>query len=291
MRDLWTILKRAAAGWWNDDAMLHGAALAFYAILSVAPLLVIAVVVAGAVVGEEAARGELEEQMRHYVGPKGAEAIQEILTHAGQPAGGTLATTLGIVVLVIGASGVVAQLQSSLNAIWNIRLKSSHSVRGFFQLRLVSMGAVLGMGLLLLGLLGVNTALATIGGYVGLKSSLWTSLSGGADSLISFAVICALVAISFKFLPDAKVAWIAVAWGAVLTTVLLSLGKFAIGRYLSTAGVTSVYGAAGSLVMLVLWIYYSAQILFFGAEFTQVYAQHIGRPIEPSANAERIAGY
>lgn len=290
MRGLWTILKRAAGGWWRDDAMLHGAALAFYAILSVAPLLVIAVVVAGTVVGEEAARGELEAQMRHYVGPKGAEAIQEILTNAGQPTGGTLATTLGIVTLVIGASGVVAQLQSSLNAIWNVRLQPSCSLRGFLQLRLVSIGVVLGMGLLLLALLGFTTAMATVGGYLGKNNSLWMSLSNGANSGLSFVVVCVLVAISFKFLPDAKVAWIAVAWGAVLTTLLLSLGKFAIGRYLATAGITSVYGAAGSLVMLVLWIYYSAQILFFGAEFTQEYAQYIGRPIEPSSDAECIPG-
>lgn len=288
MFDFFLILKRAAANWWTDDAMLHGAALAFYAILSVAPLLVIAVVVAGAVVGEEAARGELEEQMRHIVGPRGAEAIQEILTHAGPPQGGTLATTLGIIVLIIGASGVVAQLQSSLNAIWNVRVKPSHSFWGFLQLRLISMGAVLGMGLLLLGLLGVNTAMTSIGGYVGAENIAWKSLSGGADSLTSLMVVFALVAISFKFLPDVKVAWRAVALGAILTTLLLSLGKFAISRYLATAGITTVYGAAGSLVMLVLWIYYSAQILFFGAEFTQLYAAHIGWPIEPSANAERI---
>lgn len=288
IKPLGTILKRSAANWWRDDAMLHGAALAFYAILSVAPLLVIATVVAGTVVGEEAARGELETQMRHYVGPKGAAAIREILAHAGQPTGGSLATTLGILTLLIGASGVVAQLQSSLNALWHVRLKPSHSVLGFFQSRLMSMGVVLGMGLLLLALFGVNTVRATVGGFVGTKSLLWTSLSGGADSLISFAVVCALVAISFKLLPAAKVAWIAAAWGAVLTTGLLSLGKFAIGRYLATAAITSVYGAAGSLVMLVLWIYYSAQILFFGAEFTQVYAEHIGRPIKPSANAERV---
>lgn len=288
MLNFFSILKRAAVNWWTDDAMLHGAALAFYAILSVAPLLVIAVVVAGAVVGEEAARGELEEQMRNYVGPRGAEAIQEILAHAGPPKGGTLATTLGIIVLIIGASGVVAQLQSSLNAIWNMRVKRSHSVWGFLQLRLISMGAVLGMGLLLLGLLGVNTAMAAVGGYVGTENQLWTSLSGGFDSLISFAVVLAFVVISFKFLPDAKVAWRAVVSGALLTTLLLSLGKFAIGRYLATAGITTVYGAAGSLVMLVLWIYYSAQILFFGAEFTQLYAEYIGLPIQPSATAERI---
>jgi membrane protein len=288
MKSLMTILKRAAVNWWTDDAMLHGAALAFYAILSVAPLLVIAVVVAGAVVGEEVARGELEEQMRHYVGPKGAEAIQEILVHAGPPKGGALATTLGIAILLIGASGVVAQLQASLNAIWNVRLKPAHSIGGFIQLRFVSMGVVLGMGLLLLALLGVNTAMAAIGGFLGEENLLWTSFSGGVDWLISFTVIFALVAISFKFLPDAKVAWRAVALGALLTTLLLSLGKFAIGRYLSTAGITTVYGAAGSLVMLVLWIYYSAQILFFGAEFTQLYAEHIGRPIEPASDAERV---
>jgi membrane protein len=226
--------------------------------------------------------------MQHLVGPRGAEAIQEILAHAGPPQGGVLATTLGIATLLIGASGVVAQLQSSLNAIWNVRLKPSHTIWGFLQLRLVSMGAVLGLGLLLLALLGVNSAMAAVGGYVGKENSVWKSLSGGVDPLIAFGLVFAFVAISFKFLPDAKVAWGAVGLGALLTTLLLSLGKFAIGRYLATAGVTTVYGAAGSLVMLVLWIYYSAQILFFGAEFTQLYAEHIGRPVQPSANAERI---
>jgi len=130
--------------------------------------------------------------------------------------------------------------------------------------------------------------MAVVGGYVGTENTLWNSLSGGADAVISFALIGAFVAISFKFLPDAIVTWRAVALGAGLTTVLLYLGKFAIGQYLATAGATSVYGAAGSLVMLVLWIYYSAQILFFGAEFTQVYADHIGTPIVPTASAERI---
>jgi len=288
MRDFWTILKRAAADWWAADAMLHGAALAFYGILSVAPLVVIAVVIAGFVVGKDAARGELETQIGQLVGLKAAEAIQEILSHAGQPTGGVLATTLGIITLLIGASGVVAQLQASLNAIWNVRLKPSHTVWAFIQLRLVSMGIVLGMGLLLLALLGINAVMAVVGGYVGTENTLWNSLSGGADAVISFALIGAFVAISFKFLPDAIVTWRAVALGAGLTTVLLYLGKFAIGQYLATAGATSVYGAAGSLVMLVLWIYYSAQILFFGAEFTQVYADHIGTPIVPTASAERI---
>lgn len=280
------ILRKTAADWLEDNAPQHGAALAFYSILSLAPVLIIAVSIAGAVFGEKAARGELDTQIAGLVGKEEADSIQEMLANTQKHGQGVLAASLGLVTLLIGASGVFGQLQSSLNTIWEVRPKSGRGIWGFVQDRFLSFAMVLGIGFLLLISLVLSALLAGIGNFLGALLPGWTWFLHVANFGISFLVITLLFAMIYKILPDVKIAWKDVWAGASLTALLFIIGKFAIGQYLGYASIGSSYGAAGSLVVLVLWVYYSSQILLFGAEFTQVYAQHSGSPLIPTSNAE-----
>lgn len=285
MKTFWDMLKKTVWEWLKDDAPELGAALAFYSVLSLAPLLIIAIATAGFLFGEEAARGELDTQMRGMVGEEGAKAVQEVLAHAHKPQTGILATGLGIVTLLFGASGVFGQLQSSLNKIWEVQPKAGIGIWGFLQARFLSFTMVLGIGFLLLVSLIVSAVLSGLGNYLGTFFPGWNAVLNFTNAIVSFCLITLLFAMIFKVLPDVQIGWKDVWAGAALTALLFSIGKFAIGKYLGFAAVGSSYGAAGSLVVLVIWIYYSAQILFFGAEFTQVYAATMGSPIVPAANA------
>jgi membrane protein len=279
------MLKESFKEWNDDDALSLGAALAYYTIFSLAPMLLIAISVAGLVFGREAAQGELVGQMRGLVGQQGAEAIQTMVANAGKQGSGVLGTIIGIVTILFGATGVFAQLQSSLNKIWNVEAKPGKGIWSFLRNRILSFGMVLGIGFLLLVSLAVSAAIAALDTYV-------TGIFPGAEVLIGIvtavfglAVITFLFAMIFRFLPDVKIAWKDVWVGAVTTSVLFLIGKVLIGLYLGNSSVASTYGAAGSLVILLLWIYYSTQILFFGAEITQVYARRYGSGIVPSENA------
>ena len=285
LKTSWEMLKQTGLDWVEDKAPQLGAALAFYSVLSVAPLLLIAIAIAGLVFGEEAARGEIVAQIRGMVGEEGAVAIQEMLAHARKPGAGILATVFGIATLLFGASGVFGQLQDSLNTIWEVRPKPGGGVWGFIRSRFLSFAMVLGTGFLLLVSLVLSAVLAALGNYLGGLLPGWAAFVQIANLLISFGVVTLLFALIFKLLPDVRIAWKDVWVGAALTAFLFTVGKFLIGLYLAHAGAGSAYGAAGSLVVLVLWIYYSAQILFFGAEFTQVYAKQYGSQIVPAANA------
>lgn len=282
------MLKQTVNDWLDDSAPMHGAALAFYSLLSIAPLLVVAIAVAGFVYGEEAARGELDTQIRGLVGKEGAEAVQELLAHAQQPTQGILATVIGLATLLVGASGVFGQLQMSLNAIWEVRPKPGGGIWSFLQTRLLSFTMVLGIGFLLLMSLILSAILAGVAGYVQQFFPGGGWVTQGANVVVSLAVITLLFAMIFRLLPDAKIAWKDVWAGAALTALMFTVGKFGIGEYLGRASVGSSYGAAGSLVVLILWVYYSSQILLFGAEFTQVYARQTGSPIEPAEYAEHV---
>jgi membrane protein len=288
LKEAWAVLKQTGQEWVEDNAARLGAALAFYSVLSLAPLLVIVIAIAAAVFGEEAARGEVVAQIEGMVGREGAQAIQDMIAHAQKPAAGTVATVLGVAVLLFGASGVFGQLQDALNTIWEVRPKSGRGVWGVVKDRFFSFAMVLGTGFLLLVSLTVSAVLHALGEYLaglmpGLES-VWLVV----NFLISFGVITLLFALIFKLVPDVKIAWKDVWVGAVLTALLFTAGKFLLGLYLGRGSVSSAYGAAGSLVVLVVWIYYSAQILFFGAEFTQVYAKRYGSQITPSENAEPV---
>jgi membrane protein len=285
LKGYWGLLKEAGREWLEDKAPRLGAALAYYTALSIAPLLVIAIFIAGMAFGKEAAQGYLLDQIRDLVGGQGGQAIETMLAHANQPRTGSLAAVLGMITLLAGAAGVVSQLQDALNTIWEVAPKPGRGVIGFLKDRFLSLAAVLGLGFLLLVSLVLSTVLTALAAFfVGLMPALAPALEA-VNFVVSLAVTALLFALIFKLLPDAKIAWGDVWVGAALTALLFTLGKFLLGFYLGRSGITSTYGAAGSLVALLVWVYYSAQIVFFGAEFTKAYANRFGSRIVPSRDA------
>jgi membrane protein len=289
MRSAWTLLRRTYEEWSEDRVPRLAAALAYYTTFSLAPLLVVLIAIAGAVFGREAVRGQLDDQIRGLLGQDAAKAVQDMVQSATtHPSSGMLATVLGTAALIFGAGGVFGELQESLNTIWEVKPKPGRGWRGIVQDRLLNFGMVLTVAFLLIVSLVVSAVLAGVGkfvgGYVGALTPLWHAL----DVLVSIAVLTALFGAIFKFLPDVEIAWRDVWIGAAFTSVLFTIGKTLIGIYLGRSSTTSVYGAAGSLVLLLLWVYYSAQILFAGAELTQVYANQYGSRVVPAPNAEPV---
>lgn len=279
------LLKEIFKEWQDDGALQLGAALSYYTIFSLAPMLLVVIGVAGLVYGREAVQGQLVGQLRGLVGEQGGEAIQTMVANAGRHGSGVLATVVGLVTTLFGATGVFVQLQDSLNHIWDVKAKPGQGVWSFIKNRLISFGMILGVGFLLLVSLVVSTAVTAIGTWA-------TGLLPGAEVLVqiltfvlSFGLVTVLFAMIYKVLPDVKIAWRDVWIGAAVTALLFTLGKLLIGLYLGRSSVGSAYGAAGSVVILLLWVYYSSQILFLGAEFTQVYASHYGSRIEPDEHA------
>jgi membrane protein len=284
----WPLLKETVKEWQQDDVMELGAALAYYTIFSLAPLLFIAIAIAGLAYGRDAVQGRLVGEIQGLIGKQGAEAVQTMLAHTWREGRSGLATAVGIVTILFGASGVFGQLQSSLNRIWEVAPKPERAIWSYLKDRFLSFGMVLGIGFLLLVSLIVSAALTALSNFaIGLLPSL-TTLFSVLNFVVSFAVITLFFAMIFRFLPDAEVAWRDVWIGSAMTALLFTIGKSLIGLYLGRSSVTSTYGAAGSLVVILLWVYYSSQILFFGAEFTQVYARRYGHRIEPSAHAVRM---
>ncbi|SFH75128.1 YihY/virulence factor BrkB family protein [Planctomicrobium piriforme] len=283
---LGSVAKEAGLHWLADKAPRLGAALAYYTIFSLAPLLVILIGVAGLVFGPEAAQGQITAQLTHLVGKEGGEALQAIVENARQPDVGGVATLLGVAMLILGAAGVFGQLQDALNTIWEVQPKPGGGIWGFIRSRFLSLSMVLGVAFLLLISLIVSSALAAVGPLLG---DWQTSRIGQLLTLcFDLVVISALFALIFKYLPDAKVAWSDVWLGAVITAVLFSIGKFLIGLYLGRAGLASSYGAAGSFAALLVWLYYASQIFLFGAELTKAYANQFGSRIQPKAHAEPV---
>ncbi|MBD2013508.1 YihY/virulence factor BrkB family protein [Microcoleus sp. FACHB-53] len=282
------LLKETFQEWQEDKASRLAAALAYYTAFSIAPLIIIAIAIAAVVFGEEAARGGIDDQLRGLIGQQGAAAVQDMIKNSNKPAEGTIATIISVVLLLFGASGVFGQLQDSLNTIWEVAPKPGRGVMGFIKDRFLSFSMVLGIGFLLLVSLVLSAVLAglnnVLGGLMPGLSFLW----GILNFLISFGVITLLFALIYRVLPDAKIAWGDVWFGAIITALLFTIGKSLIGLYLGNSSVGSTYGAAGSFVVLLLWVNYSAQILFFGAEFTQVYANKYGSHIVPTKNAVRL---
>jgi membrane protein len=285
LRKIWTLLKETGEDFVEDNATSLAGSLAYFTLLSLAPLIVLALAIAGLAVDQEATREQLATELGAVVGPEGASAVGAIVENARTPSTGIVSSALGVVVLLFGASGVFGELQSALNKIWEVEPKPGRGLWGTIRDRLFSFAMVMGVAFLLLVSLLLSTALAAVGRF------LEQSLPGGEalwqvlNFVLSLSIISALFALTFKVVPDAKVRWGDVWIGAVVTAFLFSVGKFLIGLYLGKSSVASSYGAAGSLVLLVIWVYYSAAILFLGAEFTQVYAKRFGTDIRPSANA------
>jgi membrane protein len=283
------LLKQAAVDWMEDNALRLSAALSYYSIFSIAPLLVIAIAIAGWFFGQQAAQGMLYEQLSGLLGAKAAEGIQGMVQSASKPSSSILAGIVGGITLLLGASGVFGQLKDALNTIWEVEAKPGQGIWKFIRERLLSFGMVAVIGFLLLVSLFVTTALAGISKYIGSALPIPGVLLGILSSALSFAVITVLFAAIFKFLPDAKVQWRHVWIGAALTALLFEIGKALLAWYLGRQGAASAYGAATSAVLILLWVYYASLILFYGAEFTQVYARAKGARIEPSENAQRVA--
>jgi len=257
------LFKKTWTEFSNDKAQRLGAALAYYTLFSIAPLLLIAIAVAGLIFGRSQAQAQIVAQLRTLMGDAGAKAIAEMLANAAKPKSGTLAIIIGAVTLLFGAAGVFGNLKDALNTIWNVPEKKSGGIMTMLKERFLSFAMVLGTGFLLLVSLVIDAALAS------LDKALWQPV----QLIISFGVITVLFAMIFRFLPDIHIEWREVWLGAAFTSLLFIIGKFALAFYIGKSAVGSSYGAAGSLVVLLVWIFWSANILFFGAEFTQVYAR------------------
>ncbi len=289
MRWTWDILRATYAEWSEDHVPRLAAALAYYTTFSLAPLLVVVIALAGAVFGAEAVRGQLDDQIRGLLGDDGARAVQGMVQSAtAHPSAGVVATAFSLVALLFGASGVFGELQDSLNTIWEVKPKPGRGVWGIVHDRLLTFGMVLAIAFLLIVSLVASAVIAGLGTFVGGHVGAWEPLWHVIDVVVSIAILSALFAAIFKWLPDVEMAWRDVWIGAVTTSVLFTVGKVALGAYLGRSSTTSVYGTAGALVVLLIWVYYSAQILFFGAELTQVYANRWGTRMVPAPNAEPV---
>jgi membrane protein len=284
-REIWEITKETASDWVDDNASRLAAALAYYALLSLAPLLVIAVAVSGFVFGPDAARGRVSEELGGLVGSGAAAGIEAVLASARSPGSGILSTVVGVVTLFFGASGVFGELQASLNTVWEVQPKPGRGILGEMKTRFFSFTMVLGVAFLLLVSLVVSAVLSAVGtvfsGLLPGGETLWQLF----NILFSLAVVTCLFALIFKYIPDAEVRWRDVWLGGVVTAVLFTIGKLLLGLYIGKAAVGSAYGAAGSIIALVVWVYYASQIFLLGAEFTQVQARRSGREIKPSRGA------
>ena len=281
----WTLLKQTVAAWNSDDISTHAASLAYFTVFAIAPTLIIAVAIAGLAFGPEAARGEIHGELQSVVGDASAKVIEDMMASAARPAQGLVATVLSVFAMLFGATGIFAALQNALNQIWGLDPGLNRGLAGFVKRRFLAFAMVVGAGFLLLLSLLASAGVAAVGNWLG-GATFWRLV----ELLVSYAIVTALFALIYKVLPEVKVQWRDVWIGAAVTAVLFSLGKFGIGLYLGRSAVASSYGAAGSLAVLLLWVYYSAQVLFLGAEFTHVYARSRGRAPGLRATAESLPG-
>lgn len=289
-RDIVPLLKEAGVNWVDHNAMRLSAALSYYAVFSLAPLFIISISIAGIIYGEDAARGQITEQLSAYVGEQTSNAIQSLVKSASAKTTGVWATIIGLVVLLFGASSVFGELKDALNNIWGVVAKPGRPILNMLVGRLFSFSMVLVIGFLLLASLVVSSALTAASKHL----SVWIPATSGhwhwLDLGISLVVITILFAMIFKMLPSAIVRWRDVIIGAWFTSILFTIGKTLISLYLGSSSVASTFGAAGSLIVILLWIYYSSCILFFGAEFTRACACHFGGGVVPNRWSELAPG-
>jgi membrane protein len=271
------LVKQSVNAWIDDFAPSMGAALAYYTLFSLAPLLLLVIAVAGLVFGADAARGQVEAQLGGLIGPEGAIAIEGLLKSASHPARSLVASFLSIATLIVAATSIFAELQSDLDRIWRAPAAIRPSgIWGLVRTRLLSFGLIVSIGFLLLVSLVVSAALSALGEWWGPMFAGWAVTLQIVNQLVSFIFITILFALMYRILPSVRVGWQDVGLGAAVTALLFTTGKFAIGVYLGKAGVESGFGAAGSVVVLLVWVFYSAQIFLLGAEFTWIYAHRYG---------------
>lgn len=282
---LWSLIKISVASWIDDYAPSMGAALAYYTLFSIAPLLLIVISVAGLVFGVDAARGEISEQLQGLMGEQGARAVEGLLARVNQPSAGIASTVIGALVLLVGATTVFAELQDSLDRIWDVPRRRDGGLWSLLRTRLLSFGMILGIGFLLMVSLVLSALLSALGKFWGPAFGHWILVARFLNIAISFGLVMTVFALIYKIMPRAKVAWTDVWIGAGFTALLFTVGKYLIGLYIGQSSVASVFGAAGSVVVMLLWVYYSAQIFLLGAEFTWAYAQRLGSRAPPDEPA------
>ena len=277
----WHLIKAAVSSWVDDFAPSMGAALSYYTVFSLAPMLLIVIGVAGLVFGADAARGEIVGQLRGLMGEQGAVAVEELLKSASDPGTGILATVIGFGTLMVGATAVFAELQSSLDRIWRTPAPvNENGIWGMIRTRFLSFGLILGLGFLMIVSLVLSAGLAALGNWWGGYLGNWEFVLQALNFVVSFAVVTVMFAAIYKFMPHARIEWPNVWVGAIVTALLFTIGKFLISLYIGKSGVASGFGAAGSFAVLLIWVYYSAQIFLLGAEFTWVYTHRNAPPPE-----------
>ncbi|MCS4508956.1 YihY/virulence factor BrkB family protein [Xylophilus ampelinus] len=284
-----SLARKSIAAWSDDYAPSMGAAIAYYAVFSLAPLLLIVIAVAGFVFGREAVQGEIVGQLSGLLGRDGALAVQGLIKSASQPAQGLVATVISLVVLAVGATTVFGELQSSLDRIWGIPTTANSGIRATLRARLLSFGLILGLAFLLMVSLTVSAAVAAMGTWIGSVLPGWAVTLQIINLAVSLCITTLLFAMIYKLMPQARIAWRDVWVGAVVTAVLFEVGKLLIGLYVARSSVSSSFAAAGSIIVLLVWVYYSAQIFLLGAEFTWVYAsEHGSRATLPVPDAPEV---
>jgi membrane protein len=288
MKNIWLLLKDSAIAWDDDNVVQQGAALSFFTAISLSPLLMLVIVLSSFGFGQEAASGHLVSQIRGLIGIEGAKFVQSLITNAYKSDSNLPAAIFSVVMLLVGASAVFISLRDSLNTIWRIQQKPMGIIRAFLRGRFLSFAMILGIGFLLLVSLILSAVLAAMSDYLSKLLPILVGLITILDFIISFVGITAIFAFMFKFLPAATLKWKDVWVGAAVTSLLFSIGKLLIGLYLGNGAIGSTFGAASSLVIIMLWTFYSSQIVLFGAEFTRLYAMRFGSNILPDANAVRI---
>jgi membrane protein len=283
LKSLWFTLKQAFRAWNDHEAPRLGAALSFYTMLSLAPLVILVIAIAALVFGHSAAQNEIIRQVQGIMGTEGAKAVETVIEHGQKPTG-VLASVIGAITLLLGASGAFSELQSALNKIWDVQPKDGSGVANLIKARLFSFGMVLAVGFLLVVSLVITAGLAVLGKFFDKILPMSELLMHTINFVVSFAGISALFALIFKHVPEASIKWKDVWEGAIVTALLFTIGKSLIGLYLGKAAVGSAYGAAGSLIVVIVWVYYSALIFFFGAEFA-----HVRATVRQSADAGKAS--
>ena len=286
---IFNLLKASISAWSDDKSPRLGAALSFYTVFAMPPLFMIAIFIASLVFDPNSVQTEMFSEVGGLIGKKSAEAIQTAMAAQYQTHKGLIASVIAIGTLIITATGLFIELQDALNTIWRVEAKPGHGVMGFVRMRLLSFAMVVGIGFLLMVSLIVSAALAAATKFIGGFLPSVGVISEISGDVVSFAVIMVLFAMIFKVLPDVKIAWRDVWIGAGVTSLLFTAGKFLLGWYLGRSTTITAYGTAGSVVLILLWVYYSAQILFFGAEITKVYANRFGRHPQPASYARWVS--
>jgi membrane protein len=288
--NVFSLLKQTFQEWLQDKVPQLGAALAYYTVFSLAPLVLVLLAIVGVIFRDDPAGAwnKITQQMSYFLDPSAVQVVQNIAQKASQPGKSTIATIIGVALAVFGASGVFGQLQDALNTIWGVKAKPAAGIWGFLRSRFLSFAMVAGVCFLLLVSLAIEALLKGFSHYVQSVLPGGIVIALAVYLVFDFAVVVLLFAMIFKFLPDVEIQWRDVWIGAVMTAIFFGLGKWLLGFYLGSGAAASAYGAASSLITLLLWVYYSSQILLFGAEFTQVYAAQAGRELKPSEYAIRV---